>query len=194
MAVRIEPVPAWPFAEWLQGRVQCWAGRGDTGSDGLRRVVLECGWDGDAGLRKLYRYRYMQRGTSIKDQRRRYKHRNVDVHTTTFPREVVEEALHNADVDFADLYVDYANRMAGQTGSPKQVLQFLAAYEPLAEELLCPVAVRQAWCIKCAEEVLLDAEGECQWCAGEREFKAKLARLAKFRADAAKKKALKVAA
>jgi hypothetical protein len=189
MAVRIEPVPAWPFAEWLQARVQCWTERGESEKGCLRRVCMECGWDGESGLRKLYRYRHMQRGTSIKDQRRRFKHRKVDINTTTFPRGVVEEALHHADVDFMDLYIEYAHRFEGEPGRPRDVLNFVGAYWELADELMRSANPwhREAYCVPCGERTLRDDAGACHWCAGEREFKAKLAKLAKMRADAAKR-------
>jgi hypothetical protein len=190
MAARKDPIPAWPFAEWLTSRVAFWLPRvGGSGQDAaLRHVAGECGWTGDSGLRMLYRFRYQQRSTSTPlGARGRFK--KTDVYTTTFPRETVEEALHHAGVDFTDLHVDYANRMAGRTGTPREVLDFVAAYEPVAEELVSPVEVRQAWCIRCAEEVLIDANGECHWCAGEREFKAQLEKMAKNRRDWQKKRA-----
>src|SRR5687767_11246626 len=124
MAARREPVPAWPFSEWLNDRAAYWVVRvgGRDQDAALRHVAGECGWPGNSGLRKLYRYRYQQRSTSVRDERGR---RKSDIPTITFPRDVVEEALHHAGEDFAGLFVGYADRFQGSPGRPVDVLAFI---------------------------------------------------------------------
>jgi hypothetical protein len=191
-------IPAWPFAAWLNERVAMFEARAQSADEKrsvLAQVASECGWGSeDGGLRKLYRYRHMQKGTSVKVQGSKNQHLKIDIRTYRFFRDVVEDALHHAGVDFTDLHVDYANSRVGTVGRPRDVLEFITAYEPIAEELLSPVVVRQAWCITCAEEVLLDAEGQCQWCAGAREFQAKLERVRKAQRDSAARRLRKQAA
>jgi hypothetical protein len=196
MAARKDPIPAWPFAEWLTSRVAFWLPRvGGSGQDAaLRHVAGECGWMGDSGLRMLYRFRYQQRSTSTPlGARGRFK--KTDVYTTTFPRETVEEALHHAGVDFYDLHIEYAHRCEGERARPRDVLDFIAAYEPIVDELVGSADPwhREAYCVPCGERTFRDKAGVCHWCAGEREFKAQLAKMAANRRAWDKKK-LKAAA
>ena len=173
-------MPAWPFAEWLNQRVAVYESRVQRGEDNrsaLAKVADECGWGReDGGLRKLYRYRHMQKGTSVKVQGQRNKHRRVDITAHTFLRDAVEDALHMAGVDFAELYIGWASRVQGTGGRPADVIRFIDAYEPIVRDLLCPVVVREAYCVPCREVTLRDEAGACQWCAGASEFQRKLQR------------------
>lgn len=76
-----------------------------------------------------------------------------DVPTDYFNRVTVEDALHHAGMRFEDMYPEFADD-------------------------LDPV---EGFCPKHGERVFLDAVGECQWCAGEREFQARLQRRARER-------------
>jgi hypothetical protein len=84
-----------------------------------------------------------------------------DVPTDYFSRVTVEDALHHAGVAFGDLYPD------------------------LVDDDLDPV---EGFCVKHEGRVFLDARGECQWCAGEREFAERLARRAREREWATRRK------
>lgn len=182
MAPGMAQVPSAPFSELLAQR---WAlyerqynqrrtgNHAALGLSSAARLADECGWgSGEAGVRKLYRFR---RG--LRNGRRNGK--SCEFPYPTFPRETVEEALHELGVDFTELYRGYAERLEGTRGAARDVLWFITAFEVVAEELASPVVVREAWCLCCAEVTLRDAEGECQWCAGKREFKARLAEKAR---------------
>lgn len=173
-----EHVPAQPFIDWLAQRHAFYAARGHApGTSQSTRVAhgpldhlaQECGWPGDSGIRRLWR---MRRGL-LSGSRNRVKGERP---TTEFPRVTVEDALHNAGVSFELMYVEYADSLAGEHARPREVLRFIDLYEPLVEEWFDPLAPREAWCEKHSARVFLDAKGECQWCAGEREFQARLNR------------------
>lgn len=177
MAKGMEQVPAKPFADWLQTRFAEWSTR--SAEDPARALSKELGWPGDAGVRRLFRYRRQQRGTSgSTPSGERWK---ADIHTDTFPRVAVEDALHMAGVEFDSLYVSYAERLEGHRAPARNVLTFIATFELIAEEIVAPVEVVSAWCLRCQEETLRDSRGDCQWCAGEREFRMALEREAENR-------------
>jgi hypothetical protein len=77
-----------------------------------------------------------------------------DIPTDYFNRVTVEEALHHAGVPFEFLYPEFADDLEPVEGS----------------------------CWKHGSPVFLDAAGECQWCAGEREFAERRARRDRERA------------
>jgi hypothetical protein len=175
-------IPAWPFAEWLNLRVASKMALAETGEakrSVLAQVAQECGWGReDGGLRKLYRYRHMQKGTSVKVQGEKNRHRKVDITTHLFFRDVVEDALHMAGVDFYDLYIEYAHRLEGEPGRPADVLRFMGAYWKLADELMESANPwhREAYCAPCGERTMRDSAGVCHWCAGASEFQQRLKR------------------
>jgi hypothetical protein len=173
-------VPAWPFADWLNQRIakyEACAQAVDERRSVLSRVADECGWgQEDAGLRKLYRFRHMQKGTSVKVQGQRNKHRKVDITAHSFLRDTVEDACHVAGIDFTELYVGWAEQKRGKPGRPVEVLRFIDAYSEVVEDLLSPVVVRESYCVPCGEVTLRDSAGACHWCAGASEFQKKLQR------------------
>ena len=97
-------VPAAPFSRWVNERIAYWERR--VGSDAaLARLCAEIGWTGDAGMRRLYRYR-RQLSESYVGKSKKRNHRGVPIVklAETFSRKVVEEALHHADVRLGEVY------------------------------------------------------------------------------------------
>lgn len=189
--MNFQQVPARPFADLLNERVTAIeltieADVAKRHGKAVATVAAQFGWDGINGVRKLYRYRHQQRGTSRRRASgealgRKGVFRSVDVHTDTYPRDTVEDALHYAGLDFTALYLDYAARLEGRRGSGRDVLVFISSYWDIADELVAPVEVAEEWCAHCQEVTLRDQRGDCHWCAGAREFKLKLAKQASYR-------------
>jgi hypothetical protein len=147
-----EVIPAEPFARWLNERVEYWVrcygveeGRrmGEL-ADGITagpclRVVHECGWTADAGLRRLHRMRRQLREDRVgRQQRQGIKGTPVVGHTDWFERHTVEDALFHAGVPFGDLYPE------------------IAAAEDVALE-------PDAWCPWC-RATRTPIGGLCPWC------------------------------
>jgi hypothetical protein len=185
MAKRYEQIPAAPFRDLLQQRMdryeRMFGFHGVSNDAGLgcspsQRLADDCGWPGEAGVRKLYRYRYGLKEGSLNGKKGARP-------THTFPRDMVEEALHELGVNFTQLYGDYAARLEGSRAPARDVLTFIRTFEPLAEDLVGPVEVREAWCVRCAEVTLRDRAGDCQWCAGAREFKLELEKRARAKRE-----------
>lgn len=138
-----EEVPAEPFARWLNERYEYWEQRCryiDTSRPGehpTSRVCQEIGWEGETGVRRLWRYRHRLSETA-KGRTRTSRGTRVLLTMQTFPRDVVEDALHHADVMFMELYPDIA----------------------AAEELDLEPA---QWCPGCREE-RTPIDGHCPFC------------------------------
>lgn len=169
MARHVERVPAQPFIDWLEQRLACYEAYEHCPSHPVSPRPST------GPLAKLAEE--CGWGTGDAGIRKLYRFRHSlksglvdgekkDTRTDTFARDIVEDALHHAGVPFVLVY-------------------------PGLDDGLEP---RSAWCIRCGEETLRDAEGDCQWCAGEREFKAQLEKRARDRATAAARKARKLAA
>jgi hypothetical protein len=138
-----EMIPAKPFADLLNARVEFWERR--LSADGLPsdrgatvRVAHEFGWtDGESGIRRLYRLRFR----TLESTTGRSKHskgvRKISI-AETFRRDLVEDALHHAGIQFADLYPD------------------IAAAEDLELE-------PSKWCCGCREE-RTPINGVCPFC------------------------------
>lgn len=136
MAPFRERVPARPFAEWLRARVEFYERQQRAvkswDRNALAQVAAECGWPGESGQRKLYRYL-----RELKSTKRGRRAKSMEVPAETYPRPVVEDALHHAGVDFYSIYPELA-------------------YERDIE--LEPAA----WCPACQEHVT-PIGGECPW-------------------------------
>lgn len=139
-----EMIPAQPFSDWLNNRVAYWEQRYD-GHHGLppgedspaARVARECGWAGETGLRRLYRHRHRVLESAVGKNRHSKGVRTVRV-TDWFPRDVVEDALHEAGVLFSDVYPEIA----------------------AAEDVVLEPA---KWCAGCREE-RTPINGVCPFC------------------------------
>jgi hypothetical protein len=134
-----EWVPAEPFARWLNERVTYWEQSSKDAA--LRKVLEEIGWTDysvEAGLRRLFRMRYMRLESA--HGRKKGVSRGVPFvgRVDQFRRSIVEDALHNAGVLFADLYPEIA-----------------AAEDVLLEP--------EAWCPGCRAEVT-PVNGQCTFC------------------------------
>jgi hypothetical protein len=147
-----EYVPAEPFGRWLQVRFEFHRYRlalpGDDAGASMgahRALADELGWNGDGGVRKLYRYRHMRKETA-RGSRRNGTRVGVVFDQTHFPRCEVEEALHFAGVSFWELYPEIA----------------AAEDVPLEPEMVC-------WECK---DLVTPINGLCPWCVGRREFEA----------------------
>jgi hypothetical protein len=187
-----------PFKEYLEDRFASLQARVDAntsdegpGASAALLLTQELGWEGEAGIRKLYRFRYGRKSGSRFGRKCEYP-------TVTFPREVVEEALHSAGVDLHGLYGDYVERMAGRRGRPVDVLEHLEGFLDFFDDPVLSLVPREEWCARCEDTVFVDAEGECQWCAGERELRWQLdvrgRQRDRDRERSAKRRALKAAA
>jgi hypothetical protein len=102
-------IPAQPFADWLNERIEHWQTvlPGDPKNSGaLYRVLEEIGWTpGEAGVRRLYRYRKCLSETRTgRNIRKGIPGVCITVPVAMYPRPVVEDALHHAGVLFSDLY------------------------------------------------------------------------------------------
>ena len=147
-----EYVPATPFSQWLQARYEFHVRRFNIGYGSLAdsgpgpaiaAVCQEIGWEGDAGTRRLYRYRHQLSESQVGKKRGKNGERNPGVKVTRtaeqWPRRVVEDALHRAGVLFEDLYPEIA----------------------AAEDRPLEPAV---WCVACNERVH-PVGGVCLWCS-----------------------------
>lgn len=144
MAPRWEHVPAEPFASWLNRRYDelereyGWHGFTPDGAKALgpkELLAVECGWgDGEAALRRLYRYRNQRRAGSKNCVKGEFP-------AETFPRHVVEEALHHAGGTalLAELYPELAQVSDGE----------------------------YAFCARCEETTQHDESGLCRFCTCE---------------------------
>jgi len=116
-----EYVPATPFSQWLQERYEFHVRRFNIGYGSLAdsgpgpaiaAVCQEIGWEGDAGTRRLYRYRHQLSESRVGKKRGKNGDRNPGISVTRtaeqWPRRVVEDALHRAGVLFEDLYPEIA--------------------------------------------------------------------------------------
>ena len=131
MARPTEYVRVQPFRDWLNERYdryeQEFAGVGNKHVLGpLIRLCQDIGWGTAAGQRRLYRYR---RGLSDTKRGGRAS-KAITVAAVGFSRQVVEDALAHAGVDFYELYPEYAHERYGPP-------------EP------------EAWCPNCADHVLV---------------------------------------
>jgi hypothetical protein len=109
-----EMIPAQEFADYLNNRVAHWEQRLNghyclpSGEDAPAvRVARECGWVGETGMKRLYRFRHRLLESATGKNRHNKGIRTVTV-TDWFPRDVVEDALHEAGVPFADVYPEIA--------------------------------------------------------------------------------------
>jgi hypothetical protein len=107
-------IPAQPFSDWLNNRVAYWEQRLNghyclpSGEDAPAvRVARECGWIGETGTKRLYRFRHRLLESAVGKNRHNKGVRITRV-TDWFPRDVVEDALHEAGVLFADVYPEIA--------------------------------------------------------------------------------------
>lgn len=176
MARRREYILSRPFREWLEQRFICWEDRlrreEGTVTGGIGTIspavalAQELGWDGESGMRRLWRFRFERKDGSINGVK------VGGLPTAFFARDIVEEAMHEAGVNFDDLYIEYAHRMEGERGRPVDVLTFITGYLDLAADLCDGPYHREAYCRKCRERTLRDRDGQCIWCVGQAEFKA----------------------
>lgn len=170
MAKASNTVPAAPMAEWLQGRFEGhkrppsgFLSEQARSLDAARKLSRELGWGmGEAGVRKLYRYRHQLMCGS--------RHGRLAERTAVeFPRDTVEDALHyvGGTALFYDVYERYANERAGRRASARDVLAFLAPFEgwvAIAEELeeRDRELEEEQWCPECCEDVT-PYQGMCLW-------------------------------
>ena len=106
-----ENIPAKPFADWLNARVKFHEARINAAMpltlgfpprgplSPTAQTARELGWEGEAGLKKLWRHRNMMRDRSI-------NRKSVLVPTEWVRRDVVEEALHRAGVGLWEVYAE----------------------------------------------------------------------------------------
>lgn len=119
-----DPIPAKPFADWLNHRYEQLAKqqrltqRFDTSKAELGAKSMLCrelGWpETDTGLRRLHRFRAMISESAVgrKDQNVKYKRSGEQgprgtrkvVPAETFSRQMVEEALHHAGIRLGEIY------------------------------------------------------------------------------------------
>ena len=150
LSKKLERVPAAPFARWLNQRLEYWRrqeqmnslipGLAGTDSSSIKRLLQEIGWpDADSGARRLYRYRRMISETAVgKNARLGIRGTAVTRTTETYPRQIVEDALHHAGVLFSEVYPE------------------IAAAE---DQHLEP----EAWCPGC-QDMTHPINGQCAWC------------------------------
>jgi hypothetical protein len=138
-----EYVPSGPFQTWLNERVTYWERQFETSRysnqnlSAVRMVCAEIGWGGtEAGVRRLYKYRHAVKETKTGGR----GGPRLTLPAFQFPRDVVEDALHAASVDFYEVYPQYAHE---QQGPPQP----------------------EAWCPNCQDHVLVVRE---TWLAGRR--------------------------
>lgn len=134
-----EYIPGKPFAAFIEARVafheRGQQNRPASHRDGPKKVAEEFGWgSGDAGVRKLYRYRHGLH--SVRPGGKRGSP-SRDVPTERVPRPLVEDALARAGVDFYEVYTEFAHERDIEI-------------EPAA------------WCPNCQEHVT-PIKGECPW-------------------------------
>lgn len=101
-------VPAGPFIAVIEQRIAFHKSRAlfpATNDDCLRRVAEEFGWEGENGIRRLYRFRHGLKATKQPPGRRG---KSVELRTDSFAREAVEDALHHAGIDFYSVYTEFA--------------------------------------------------------------------------------------
>jgi hypothetical protein len=100
-------IPAAPFAKYLNDRVAHWENRLEDGAipGAQARVLMELGWTGQTGERRLYRMRYCISETA-KGRKTKKGIQGVRAVGTAnvFTRRVVEEALHHAGVRLGEVY------------------------------------------------------------------------------------------
>jgi hypothetical protein len=126
-------VRARPFRDWLNARLE-WHRHGlpSEFSQPALQLLEEIGWPTtSSGARKLYRYRYGVLEGSVNGEKKTRR-------TEWYPRELVEDALHMAGVDFYSMYPEFAHEQN----------------IPLEET---------AWCPSCAGHTTPVA-GVCPWC------------------------------
>jgi hypothetical protein len=175
MRREIEQIAAEPFATLLNEMVaRC--EREMPGMDAAKRVAFMLGWPGISGERRLYRHRRQlkaaggSRGTP-----------KGDYHTDTYSRELVENALHRADVSFDDVYLPagpivawvnehvmswkprgaYVYRPHAEEGLALHGVDIASLYPPERPRL---AEIITAWCPVCDAQVTPHDDGTCLWC------------------------------
>ena len=143
----MESIPPEPFQAWIFSRLEYHQRQvdlevGQAGAPGaIQRLCTEIGWEWtDTNARKLYRWRHGMSDTKVGGR----FGKTVSVpRKLGFERASVEDALHNAGVDFYELYPEFAHE---RDGSP----------EP------------EAWCPNCQNHVLVvrnkREQPVCIWC------------------------------
>lgn len=138
MARQKENVPVGPFMELLNEWVEHYraifpGSSAEKTSAAIRKVAEDLGWEGEPGMRKLYRYR---RG--LKSTRNRRTAPNREIPTGTFPRATVEDALHRAGVDFYSIYPEFSHE--------RDIELEPAAWCPACREHCHPIGGCCPWC------------------------------------------------
>lgn len=136
MSILSDPIPSGPFQRWLNDLIA---------ESTAQAVVERIGWttlSDDAGLRRLYRYRYGRCETHRGGKNKR-KGNAVVVPATHFSRAAVEDALHFAGALLEDVY-------------PPEMYPALYEDIPLEPEMFC------ANC----QDTCTPIRGICPWCDG----------------------------
>lgn len=122
-------VPVGPFQDWIETNCATY---------GADKVSEMFGWGvGEAGVRRLFRYRHARCETSRGPRGGRTP---LILEATTYPRSVVEDALHRVEPDlFYTLYPEF--------GGERDITLEPDAHCPFCDELVTPIDGLCPWCV-----------------------------------------------
>lgn len=172
-----EVIPAQPFVDWIESRIQYYERTQDpwglsthdkSKQHTIYKVAAEMGWEGASGVRRLYRYRHSLKNTSI---RARGNPRSV-LDWIAFVENDIENhggarsSLHarresKKYVLKVDVKTSIFERAPVEDALHNAGVAFSVVYPEIAALEDSPLEPEQ-WCFQCQENVS-PIQGECPW-------------------------------